>query len=465
MAEKINDRRVFSLLEVTLSIQKTIAERYTTSFWVKAEMNKLNHYSHSGHCYPELVEKKEGKVIALIKSNLWKSDFLRINERFRTILKEPLKDGITILFCATVSFDPTHGLSLRIIDIDPSFSLGELEREKQETIERLSTEGLFNNNKKLKLALLPQRIAIISVETSKGYADYLKVIEQNPWGYKFMNLLFPSLLQGEKSVLSIINQLQRIKKVSKHFDAVAIIRGGGGDVGLSSYNNYDLAKEVATFPLPVFTGIGHSTNETVTEMVSFQNAITPTELADFLIQKFHNFAVPVKKAQEIILDRSNRILKDEKLKFHTSIKYFQSVITNRLQKSESAIRELSTSVTQTSRFRIKQESQLLTHVTQSLKKTPSLLLAAKKNSILQRTTHLQQQASTLLNSKKQLLQNLEKNVHILDPVNILRRGFTITMAHGKAIKSIDDVNPEDTITTILADGEILSDVKKLKKPD
>src|SRR3954462_278488 len=117
----INDKKVFSLLEVTLSIQKTIAERYQRAFWVKAEMNKLNHYSHSGHCYPELVEKKDGKVIALIKSNLWKSDFLRINERFLSVLKEPLKDGISILFCASITFDPSHGLSLRIIDIDPSF--------------------------------------------------------------------------------------------------------------------------------------------------------------------------------------------------------------------------------------------------------------------------------------------------------------------------------------------------------
>src|SRR5688572_17701059 len=119
MAEIINDKKVFSLLEVTLSIQKTLAERYTTAFWVKAEMNKLNLYSHSGHCYPELVEKKNGKVIAQIKANLWKTDYQRINDLFIDVLKEPLKDGIKILFCAAVSFDPSHGLSLRIVDIDP----------------------------------------------------------------------------------------------------------------------------------------------------------------------------------------------------------------------------------------------------------------------------------------------------------------------------------------------------------
>ena len=147
MSENVNDKKVYSLTEVTLSIQKTIADRYKSSFWVKAEMNKLNHYSHSGHCYPDLVEKTNGKVIAQMKANLWKSDFDRINQNFLKILKEPLKDGIKILFCATICFDPSHGLSLRIADIDPSFSLGELEREKLDTIERLKKEGIFHANK------------------------------------------------------------------------------------------------------------------------------------------------------------------------------------------------------------------------------------------------------------------------------------------------------------------------------
>ena len=359
MPETINERKVFSLIEVTTSIQKTIAERYKSSFWVKAEMNKLNHYSHSGHCYPELVEKNNGKVIAQMKANLWKSDFDRINHNFLRVLKEPLKDGVKILFCASLSFDPSHGLSLRILDVDPSFSLGELEREKQETLERLRREGIFNSNKTLKLPVLPQRIAIISVETSKGYSDFINVIENNQWGYKFFRFLFPSLLQGEKSIVSICHQLKQIKKVTKHFDVVAIIRGGGGDVGLSSYNNYELAKEIALFPIPVLTGIGHSTNETVAEMVSYKNAITPTELADFLIQKFHDFSMPIKKGEEIIVDRARRMLSDEKLRFKNLMKYFRSVTNSKLLRSKVEIKSQSESVLRQSRFLIKGKSQLL----------------------------------------------------------------------------------------------------------
>lgn len=188
MPEKENERTIFSLLEVTKSIQKTLLERYKSSFWVKAEMNKLNYYKQSGHCYPELVEKQNGKIIAQIKSHFWKDDYLRVNNNFQKVLKEPLKDGIKILFLAKVSFDPEHGLALWIIDIDPSYTMGDLEREKQETINKLKEESIFNRNKLLKLPLLPQRIAIISVETSKGYADFVKVIDTNAWKYKFFLL-------------------------------------------------------------------------------------------------------------------------------------------------------------------------------------------------------------------------------------------------------------------------------------
>jgi len=438
MSETINDKNVFSLLEVTLSIQKTLSDRYKSSFWVKAEMNKLNHYSHSGHCYPELVEKKDGKVIAQLKSILWKSDFQRINESFLTLLKEPIKDGIKILFCAAVTFDPSYGLSLRIIDIDPSFSLGELEREKQESIARLNHEQIFHSNRKLSLALLPQRIAVISVETSKGYADYLKVIEQNPWNYKFFNMLFPSLLQGDRSVTSIIAQLRRIKKVVSHFDAVAIIRGGGGDVGLSSYNNYELAREIALFPLPVLTGIGHSTNETVAEMVSFRNMITPTELADFLIQKFHDFSIPVKRAEEVITSRSARTMQDEKLKFYNIVRYFKSVTSNRLIRSHHDV------------------SELLTALAQHTK----ILVRSGRASIENSSQELERETSSLLNKHRQQVDALERQITILDPINILKRGFSLTLnQQGKVINDFSEVEINETITTLFANGKIISKVK------
>ncbi len=458
MPEVISDRKVFSLIEVTESIQKTLTDRYKSSFWLKAEMNKLNHYSHSGHCYPDLVEKREGKVIAQMRSILWKSDYFRLNETFKSMLKEPLKDGIKILLCATITFDSTHGLSLRILDIDPGFSLGELEREKQEAIMKLNKEGIFSNNKNLTLPLLPQRIAIISVETSKGYADYLQVIDNNPWGYKFFNFLFPSLLQGEKSIISIISQLKRIRKVIHHFDVVAIIRGGGGDVGLSSFNNYELAREIALFPLPVITGIGHSTNETVSEMVSSKNAITPTELADFLIQKFHNFSVPVRKAEETIIDKSSRLLKEEKLKLHNEVKFFQTATRSQLLKNYNTIRGNGQTLKHQVKFFVRQESHLIHTLKSELQRSMALLIQQNTNTISQLSSNLQQNAVSFIKDQNRSLYNSSKQVSLLDPQNILNRGFTITLYEGKTVKSFSELKAGDTITTVLAEGKIVSNI-------
>lgn len=180
MPEQIQDRTIFSLLEVTRSIQKTLADRYQSLYWIKAEMNKLNHYTHSGHCYPELVEKKEGKVVAEIRSVLWKADYQRINQQFLKLLNEPLREGITILFQAGISYDPLYGLSLKIVDIDPTFVLGELEKEKIESIRRLQEEGIYDANKKLPFPTVPKRLAIVSVETSKGLSDFLRLYRLIP---------------------------------------------------------------------------------------------------------------------------------------------------------------------------------------------------------------------------------------------------------------------------------------------
>jgi len=462
MPEIVNDKTVFTLLEVTKSIQKTLAERYKSAYWVKAEMNKLNYYSHSGHCYPELVEKANGKVIAQIKSILWKDDYINVNNNFLNVLKEPLKDGIKILFLAKISFDPAYGLSLRIIDIDPSYTLGDLEKEKQETIKRLKSEGIFNRNKLLQIPMLPKRIAIISVETSKGYADFLKVLETNSWNYKFFHFLFPSLLQGDRATVSIKNQLKRIKKVRGHFDVVAIIRGGGGDIGLSCYNNYELAREIALFPIPVITGIGHVTNETVVEMISFSNAITPTKIAEYLLQKFHNFSVPVQKAEEKIRDKSRRLISDEKTKFGSEIKLFRSVTENILIGNRNQIKENINSLVQQTTFRFKNEKEYLRTGREEIKRGTLKLCAAEKLEINGFALTMKKDVISQIIQSKTALNNMEKNIENMSPQSVLKRGYSITMSNGKAIKSTENLKEGDALETIVYEGRIFSLVKSTK---
>nr|WP_202405985.1 exodeoxyribonuclease VII large subunit [Hufsiella ginkgonis] len=426
--------------EVLSSIQRTIADRYKSTFWVKAELHKLNHYSHSGHCYPEMVEKRDGRVIAQMKAVLWKNDFREINGRFMKILHEPLKDGITILFCAAITFDPVHGLSLRITDIDPVFSLGELERERLETVTRLTVEGILRRNQSLRFPLLPQRIAVISVETSKGYSDFLKVINYNSWGYRFYCHLFPALLQGDRSPDSIIAQLRRIKKAAAHFDVVALIRGGGADVGLSSYNNYALAREIALFPLPVITGIGHSTNETVAEQISFRNAITPTELADFLLQQFHNFSVPVQRAGQVIADRARRVLDDENVQFAHTTRYFRLAAIRLLAGRSTVIDQLSEGLSRQCRFILSRERDQVAGLGDALKENAAEHFAAQARE----------------------LSGLEKNVRIMDPANVLKRGYSITFVNGKIATGVAGLEEGDQLLTQLADGTVTSTVQQAK---
>lgn len=440
MPDKFPDKTVFSLSEVARSIQRTLAERYKGTYWIKAEMNKLNHYSHSGHCYPELVEKRDGQVVAEMRSILWKGDYQRINQRFIEIAKEPLKNGITILIHASISYDPLYGLSLRIIDIDPAYSLGELEREKLASISRLKQEGIFQANKQRPLPLVPKRLAIISVETSKGYADFLKIIEGNPWGYRFEHTLFPALLQGDKSIASIIGQLNDIAAQHYRYDVVAIIRGGGGDVGLSSYNHYQLAAAIARFPIPVLTGIGHSTNETVSEMVAHQNAITPSELADFLIQRFHHFAVPVLRAQQVIADQSAQLLTGHRQHLANAARYFRLSSLNLIQ----------------------HQNRTIAHRTVQLQRAISAFVRHQHREL----HHSQQRLPTgirgILKNSRAEVSVVENTVRLLDPQQVLNRGYSITRINGRALKNADSIKKGDILQTMLASGEITSTINEIK---
>jgi exodeoxyribonuclease VII large subunit len=253
------------------------------------------------------------------------------------------------------------------------------------------------------------------VETSKGYADFINVIETNPWGYRFFHMLFPSLLQGDHAVQSLLGQLRWIRKVKSHFDVVAIIRGGGGDVGLSCYNDFDLAKEVATFPLPLLTGIGHSTNETVVELVANKNNITPTKLAEFLIQKFHNFSVPVKENRRKIVDFSRNMLSNEK-----------------------------TVIADTSARMVFATRKLLEHNSNSLDHLKELQQIRLQHFFL---------------SKRSDLEKADNKISILDPVNVLKRGYSITYHNGKVLKDTNRIKEDDEIKTTLFSGKVISIVK------
>ena len=199
----MTDKKIYSLSSVALAVERVINKHCNNTIWVRAEIVKLNFYKQSGHCYPDLVEKKDGKIIAQMRGNIWNSNFEQINAKFKNVLNEELGDNMVIVCLATVKYSPIYGLALNITDIDPSYTLGELARQKAETIKKLKEEKLFTLNKQKILHKIPKTLAIISVDTSKGYNDFLSVINNNSWKYKFYTLLFPAILQGERAVTSI----------------------------------------------------------------------------------------------------------------------------------------------------------------------------------------------------------------------------------------------------------------------
>lgn len=312
--ETFHDHPVYSLSEIAFSLHKVVERTYPQPYFIKAEILKLNFYPHSGHCYPELVEKEGNAIKAEMRAIIWAANYQRINDRFVQITGNPLKENISILCLARIEFSPKHGLALHIEDIEPTYTLGEMVKNRNAVIERLKKEGVFTRNKNLQMPLLPKRIAVISVETSKGYSDFITTLNGNRYGYRFVTELFPSILQGDKAIVGITSRLAEIELRQQEFDCVVIVRGGGGDVGLSCYDEYEMAHRVATFPLPVLTGIGHSTNLSVTDMVAHTYNITPTDVAFALIGYFQTFDEKVQECQSRIVEVSRRLLVDEQAK-------------------------------------------------------------------------------------------------------------------------------------------------------
>ena len=435
--ETFQDHPVYALSEITKSIENIIAKNYNKAYYIKAEILKLNYYPHSGHCYPELVEKEKGKIKAQLRGVIWSSQFKNIHERFIAITGEPLKEDISILCLATIEFSGQYGLSLQIQDIEPLYTLGEMAKNKREVIERLKKERIFYLNKQKTLPLVPQKIAIISVETSKGYSDFMITLQQNTWNYHFHTTLFPSLLQGDKALVSIPNRLTEIAKRETEFDCVVIVRGGGGDVGMSCYDDYNLASAVATFPLPIITGIGHSTNETITDMVAFANKITPTEVAYFLIQQYHNFSIKVDECKDKMITKANESMQKNLI-------FFDKINQKIIMKIEKYNHQKE------------KEIQILG---QRFHNCSIQYLSKKNNEVQNIMQKIKNNVIQYINNQNNYINQWQTKIELLHPENILKRGYSITMKNGKAICNADQVTKGEIIFTKLFQGEIQSTVK------
>ncbi|MCX8147914.1 exodeoxyribonuclease VII large subunit [Thermaurantimonas aggregans] len=441
MPERTGDKVIFSLLEVCNSIKKTLDTRYTSRFWVRAELMKLNYYKYSGHAYPDLVQKDDGRIVAQLKGIIWKSDLLKIQSAFQRNVNQPLTEGIEILFEASITYDAVHGLSLRIHQIDTTFSLGLIEKEKIQTIERLKNEGIFEANKNKSIRELPKNVAIISVETSKGWADFRQVIEPYISYYGLFFMMFPALLQGEGAVSTIREQLRRIQSVAKEFDMVMIIRGGGGEAGLSCYNNYDLCHDIATFPIPVLTGIGHSTNLTVAEMVAYYNAITPTALAEYYLNIFKTRESELVWTADSISKYTSLHIQQQKNHLNNLLTHLKNSSTRQLSSMKSAIEQTVENMHLSTQQVFQWHTSTLTEAIEKI----------QKNFV------------AYVSNQQKELQTITRIIRIQHPENILKKGYAYLLAGETAIKSVSQLFKNQEITLVLKDGRALGKILHVEK--
>ncbi|MCZ2442194.1 MAG: exodeoxyribonuclease VII large subunit [Flavobacteriales bacterium] len=428
-----------TLEELSQSLKSIISKAYTSEYWIKAELYKLNYFPKSGHCYPELLEKRDEKIVARIDGMIWRDDYLKIDKSFINTTGENLKDGITILFKAGVEYHPINGLKLHIREIDPNFTLGELARQKNACIQKLKDEGLFDRNRNLPLPVLPKRLAIISVETSKGYRDVMDVLEGNEYKYVFITSLFPALLQGDTAIASILGQLQNIERRQSEFDLVLIIRGGGGDVGLSCFDDYKLASRIATFPIPIAAGIGHSTNLTVSEQVANKNFITPTEVGYFLIDAFRTLEEHILAISQDIFDYASRMLEQNIYKLARLSGRLQVSCIEKVHFHQTTVHKIIAKMKQATNQKM-------------------ALQCIQINETIPRRIKLAE--SSLLKAVLKHLDMLNEKLQILSPEQTLKRGYSITTFNGKSLLNSEGTKEGDTIKTTLLSGQIISIITK-----
>ena len=426
----------FRLSELNAAIRETLELTFPDTVLLVAEISELR-CNPKGHCYLELAERENDQTIAQIKANIWANSYRSLSRKFEEATGETLKKGMEVLISVNVTFHEVYGLSLNIKDIDPTYSLGEMARKKKEVIERLSREGIMNLNKGLPLPLVLQKIAVISSSTAAGYGDFINHLEGNPFGYRVHHELYQSLMQGQDAEMSILASLEMIRGRSELYDTVVIIRGGGSQIDLSCFDNYELAAGIARFPLPVITGIGHERDDTVADIVAHTKCKTPTDVAQFIISAARSFEERIFEARRRLVEITKEIMREERHRVSLAAQQFRHIVARTFHAEHS---------------RLHAAVHRLIHGASAT--------VGGRISVLQRYTgEIKSGARLFFQSQDTKLRHLEQATRLLDPVNILKRGYSITYLNAKVIKDAGQVSKDDIMTTRLYSGLIKSRVE------
>ena len=337
------EREFIDLFEFQKKLKQGVELLFPNRVWLKAEISAIKARS-GGHCYLELSQSDSKGLVAKASAIIWSSKYRFMAPYFESVTGSPLAEGMTVLVEVQVNYSELYGFSLIVNDVDPEYSLGVKELEKQKTIERLTKEGIMDLQKELALPALPYKLAVISAEDAAGYRDFMRHIAENPYGFTLATDLFPALMQGADCPGSIIVAMDAVLDSGQEYDAVLIMRGGGSKLDLACFDDYDLAAAIAQYPLPVLTAIGHDQDYHVCDMVAHQFVKTPTALADFILEMYENEDARVSSyVTRIRLAFSNRILQME-----ASVDRMQNRIRSgyamKLSLLESALQVLQTRI-------------------------------------------------------------------------------------------------------------------------
>ncbi len=453
-----------SLSALNRLVKEKINNSFPTLLWIIAEISDIN-TNRTGHCYLELIEKSAEKdeVVAKARATIWSFTYRMIKPFFEDATGQTLKAGMKVLFKASVEFHEIYGFSLNIKDIDPNYTLGDIERKRRETISKLESEGVIEMNRETYLQAVPQRIAIISSPTAAGYQDFVHQIENNPEGFKVYHHLFPAIVQGDAAVNSIISTFDKIYEHEKLFDAVVLIRGGGSASDLMCFDDYELAYYITQFPLPVLTGIGHERDISVADMVAHTHLKTPTAVAEFIIQKVTDFHFYLEGLQNAFTDITTRKIGDNKHRIELLAQKITPLVLNSLEAESNRIENLAGTIKRATLSFVNINLQKLNHRHNVTKYLALKTLKGQKQSIEFFNTKFKIEAKGYFKSKNQKLQLMENSIKLSDPINILNRGYSITYRNSKVLKTISDLSSGDTIVTKINDGEIISIIENIKE--
>lgn len=428
--------RPLSLVELNGLVRKSIRACLPDEYWVQAELSDVRS-NYSGHCYLEFVQKdtKSNALVAKARGIIWNNVYQLLKPYFERETGQAFVSGIKVLVKVTVDFHELYGYSLTVVDIDPTYTLGDMVRRRKEILRRLDADGILTMNKELELPELLQRIAVISSPTAAGYGDFCNQLVHNAFGFVFYPKLFPAVMQGDQVEASIISALDRIYDSGVSWDVVVIIRGGGATSNLSGFDTYDLAAHCAQFPVPIITGIGHERDDTVIDLISHTRVKTPTAAAEFLINHQRQTAEHLEDLAAFFTEAVPDRIRQEKERLERCVARIPSQVRMRLQR-ESFRQE---------RFAKRLEMAWQTRL-------------VREQYRLQVEQRLAVAAVRKLEQERHRLELLEQRVQAASPDVLLKRGYSLTLKDGKAVTDVAQLQAGDEVETRLARGTFRSKV-------